>query len=218
LAQTPQLFPPAVAQGPDPLANHVVDNPGFVAVDIEEIRRARLAAIARNRYAEAMKGGSALDALAEEDDVKKRAASKKRKGGYLTSDTLFGLVGRINRKKFWLSALFAGLLMSGGVLLAILFYTLILYSLDIDLPKRGQRNVSIWPMVPIFLIVIVTGVIGTWISIALHVKRYHDLGRPGSRFLLALIPLVGEIWVLVECGFQPGQPGTNAYGPDPLRK
>jgi len=36
-----KLFPGVIPAGPDPLANHVVTDPGFVDVDLEEIRRIR---------------------------------------------------------------------------------------------------------------------------------------------------------------------------------
>ena len=38
------------------------------------------------------------------------------------------------------------------------------------------------------------------------------------KFILTSVPLVGAIWVIVECGFLAGTPGTNRFGPDPLAK
>ncbi len=43
LVAGPQLFPNEVPTGPDPLANHVIEDPGFAIVDIDEVRRKRLA-------------------------------------------------------------------------------------------------------------------------------------------------------------------------------
>jgi uncharacterized membrane protein YhaH (DUF805 family) len=34
--------------------------------------------------------------------------------------------------------------------------------------------------------------------------------------LIGLIPVIGWIWTLVECGLLPGTAGSNDYGPDPL--
>jgi uncharacterized membrane protein YhaH (DUF805 family) len=31
-----------------------------------------------------------------------------------------------------------------------------------------------------------------------------------------LVPLIGPIWFLVECGILEGARGANQYGPDPL--
>jgi predicted component of type VI protein secretion system len=34
---------------------------------------------------------------------------------------------------------------------------------------------------------------------------------------IALVPVVGQIWALIETGFLPGTVGPNQYGPDPLQ-
>ena len=46
-------------------------------------------------------------------------------------------------------------------------------------------------------------------------RRLHDLGRSGVWALLGLIPLVGGVVLLIWLA-QPGQPGPNQYGPDPV--
>jgi len=55
-----------------------------------------------------------------------------------------------------------------------------------------------------------------WPSWAVGVKRCHDRDRSGWFMLIALIPVVGGIWLLVELGFLRGTIGPNKYGPDPL--
>ena len=50
----------------------------------------------------------------------------------------------------------------------------------------------------------------------MQVKRWHDRGKSGWWVLIALIPLVGPIWAIIETGFLPGTSGPNEYGPDPL--
>jgi len=60
-------------------------------------------------------------------------------------------------------------------------------------------------------------VISLPLTIALAVimaKRCHDIGLPGSFFLLALVPIVGLIWP-IALAFIPGNPGANAYGLPP---
>lgn len=61
----------------------------------------------------------------------------------------------------------------------------------------------------IFLVTIVP-------RILVEVKRWHDRGKSGWFVLVGFIPLVGPIWVLVECGCLRGSIGPNRYGPDPL--
>ena len=51
-------------------------------------------------------------------------------------------------------------------------------------------------------------------SLAAAVRRLHDTGRSGLWLLLMLIPLVGEIIVIIwMC--EDSKPGPNQYGPDP---
>jgi uncharacterized membrane protein YhaH (DUF805 family) len=51
-------------------------------------------------------------------------------------------------------------------------------------------------------------------SLGVGVRRLHDTGRSGWWLLIGLVPLVGAI-VLIVFLAQPGNPGSNAYGPDP---
>ena len=212
---SPQLFPPATPQGPDPLSNHIVQDPGFAYVDIEQVRRDRIAA---ERKRTKLSADDPLEKFKADEKEGKQKTFKQQKAGYLSSYTLFDLEGRINRKKFWLSALFSGLILSAAVFGALLFYFLVLFMLGVDPPNQTQRNLDITTLIPLLLIMLVAGCISFWISIALHVKRYHDLGHPGTRFLLSFIPIIGGIWVLIECGFQEGQRTPNEYGPDPLAR
>jgi uncharacterized membrane protein YhaH (DUF805 family) len=50
--------------------------------------------------------------------------------------------------------------------------------------------------------------------VVIMAKRCHDIGLPGTFFLLALVPVVGLFWP-IALAFVPGNPGTNAYGPPP---
>jgi uncharacterized membrane protein YhaH (DUF805 family) len=54
-----------------------------------------------------------------------------------------------------------------------------------------------------------------WILLALQIKRWHDRDKSWVWIFISLIPLVGPIWALVECGFLDGTPGPNKYGPSP---
>lgn len=52
-------------------------------------------------------------------------------------------------------------------------------------------------------------------SIAVGVRRLHDLDKSGWWLLLALIPLIGAL-VLIYWFVQRGTEGDNQYGADPL--
>ena len=49
-------------------------------------------------------------------------------------------------------------------------------------------------------------------SLAVQVRRWHDLGKSGWWILIGLIPIVGGLYAFVMQGFVAGTPGTNAYG------
>jgi uncharacterized membrane protein YhaH (DUF805 family) len=51
-------------------------------------------------------------------------------------------------------------------------------------------------------------------SIAVSVRRLHDIDRTGWWVLIGLVPLVGWI-VLLVFHVQDGTPGPNRFGPDP---
>ena len=51
-------------------------------------------------------------------------------------------------------------------------------------------------------------------SIAVGVRRLHDIGKSGWWLLLILLPLIGFL-VLLYFFVQPSEPGANRYGPGP---
>jgi len=51
-------------------------------------------------------------------------------------------------------------------------------------------------------------------SLAVGTRRLHDIGRSGWWQLIVLVPFAGVIVLLVFFVLD-GQPGPNAYGPDP---
>jgi uncharacterized membrane protein YhaH (DUF805 family) len=120
-------------------------------------------------------------------------------------DLLFGFQGRINRQKWWLVGIAVPIV--SGILFGIVFYgTGMLASQD---PGAG----------PGFLIMGAGAVLSLamlWISIAVSMKRYHDLNKSGWWICIVLVPVIGHLWYLIESGFLPGTRGANSYGADPL--
>ena len=51
-------------------------------------------------------------------------------------------------------------------------------------------------------------------GLAVGVRRLHDTGRSGWWLLIGLVPLIGAI-VLIVFMATDGEPGDNAYGPNP---
>ncbi|HUI92531.1 MAG TPA: DUF805 domain-containing protein [Chitinivibrionales bacterium] len=103
--------------------------------------------------------------------------------------------GRARRREYWMFALFQIIFYVAAAILDNVFHTKLqgelyglfycLYALATFLPNLGVT-----------------------------VRRLHDVGKSGWFMLIALIPIIGAIWLLVlMC--RDGDQGQNDYGPDP---
>ena len=213
LGSLSKLFPSQLPQGPDPLANHVVDDPGFTEVDVEQIREQReLEAQKNNKLVDAFSSSSSIDDLGGDKNPKKPQGGQNK---YLNTKNLFGFQGRVSRKTYWLTHLIFGLLM-GGIDFAALAFVLVLY-----LVMGSRENEDIFAvafLIAYFIVPVITSIPAIWMQLAQGVKRYHDRNKTGLWMLIGLIPLIGPIWLFIELGFFKGTEGKNQYGPDPLRK
>ena len=52
-------------------------------------------------------------------------------------------------------------------------------------------------------------------SLAISVRRMHDIGKGGGWIFISLIPLVGWIWFIVLCCTD-SEPFDNRFGPVPV--
>lgn len=112
-------------------------------------------------------------------------------GPLTLGQVLFSPNGRIGRQSYWLASL---------AVIAV-FY---LVPLLLVISTGEDRLFSI--VLPIaFLLTYVT-------TVMIQVKRWHDRNKSGFMWLVSLIPLVGAIWVLAECGVAEGTLGPNKYG------
>jgi uncharacterized membrane protein YhaH (DUF805 family) len=64
---------------------------------------------------------------------------------------------------------------------------------------------------PIYIIFVLATLIP---GIAVSVRRLHDVGKSGWMLFVALIPIIGVIWLLV-LAVKDSQPGSNQYGENP---
>lgn len=105
---------------------------------------------------------------------------------------LFGFDGRIGRRTWWLWGVAAmiGLAIYATVLLRV----------------AGVSAATTDTVVNLLLL---------WPGLALSVKRWHDRDKRGWWVLVALIPVVGWLWILVENGLLRGSAGTNRFGRAP---
>lgn len=60
--------------------------------------------------------------------------------------------------------------------------------------------------------VMVLSAVSLWVSLAINAKRFHDRDKSGWWVLIGLVPVIGGLWILIECGFLAGTPGSNRFG------
>jgi uncharacterized membrane protein YhaH (DUF805 family) len=113
--------------------------------------------------------------------------------------------GRIGRGKFWLGVL--GIIVAYLVLSSILFISGLM-SVD---PETGMpRGAGYW--IASFIVAAAT----IWPSLCIYGKRFHDRDKSAWWILIGFVPIIGPIWLLIECGLLQGTDGPNRFGPDPL--
>lgn len=103
--------------------------------------------------------------------------------------------GRASRKEYWMFVLFYVIF---GVIAIILDN---LFGITISILPYG------WIYILYSLALLIP-------ALAVDVRRLHDTGRSGWMILIALIPIVGGIWLLVLMILD-SQEGENKYGPNP---
>jgi uncharacterized membrane protein YhaH (DUF805 family) len=103
--------------------------------------------------------------------------------------------GRSRRKEYWYFVLFVAII------------SIVLNIID-GLIGAYARSSGVGLLSSIFSLAILIP------SIAVTVRRLHDIDRTGWWVLISLVPLVGWI-VLLVFNVQDGTPGSNGYGPDP---
>ena len=97
--------------------------------------------------------------------------------------------GRASRSEFWWFTLFV-----------FLVYFIVIFIDDVTRQNIAQPIASLVLFLP---------------SLSVQVRRLHDTDKSGWWSLLGLIPLIGNIFLLIMCTFK-GTPGTNRFGEDPL--
>ena len=108
-------------------------------------------------------------------------------------DILFSLEGRVPRRLYWATrALSIAPLVIAGILAVLL---------------GEHRGIAT-------LVLLLAWIAGFWIALAGSVKRWHDLDKSGWWIFIALVPVVGGLWELIEAGCTRGTEGPNRYGRD----
>ena len=103
--------------------------------------------------------------------------------------------GRARRKEYWMFVLFN---------MIFAFFAMILD----NILGFAIEGIGYGPLYGLYtLAVLIPG-------LAVAVRRLHDVGKSGWMILIALIPLIGAIWLLVLT-LTDSNPGENQYGKNP---
>ena len=103
--------------------------------------------------------------------------------------------GRARRKEYWMFVLFN------------MIFAIVAMILD-NILGIAIDGVGYGPLYGLYaLAVLIPG-------LAVSVRRLHDVGKSGWMILIALIPLIGSIWLLVLM-VTDSNPGENQYGQNP---
>ncbi|MFO1297028.1 MAG: DUF805 domain-containing protein [Rubrivivax sp.] len=100
--------------------------------------------------------------------------------------------GRISRRRFWMWGV--GAMLGLGI---VLHGLLAVAGVRMGLAEQVVNVVLLWP------------------AVAISIKRWHDRDRSGWWVLLALVPVIGWIWLLLANGLLRGTRGANRFGEAP---
>ena len=114
-------------------------------------------------------------------------------------DNYANFSGRARRKEYWMFVLVQTIVMIGLMILDSIL------GLDFEL-----QGISLG-----YGYLYLIGLIVHFIpSLAVLVRRLHDVGKSGWFYFIFLIPLIGVLWLLVLYCTE-GQKQDNKWGPDP---
>lgn len=125
---------------------------------------------------------------------------------------LFTARGRIGRAAYWKGSLLVLLVTMLTALVSVGYGTVVPDMTTAD----GSHLIEGAVELPLILLSLATFAFDAYASCCLAIKRCHDRDKSGWWSLIQLIPIVGQIWSVVEIGFFAGTPGPNRFGPDPL--
>lgn len=113
----------------------------------------------------------------------------------------FDFKGRATRKEYWMFVLAHFTIVVLTIILIGIFYF-------------GHLAVLSGVLFGAFILFILALIIP---SLALSVRRIHDMGQSGWWYLIALVPYAGSIVLLVFYCL-PSEKGQNKWGPNPHNK
>jgi nitrate/nitrite transporter NarK len=128
---------------------------------------------------------------------------------------LFSAAGRAPRASFWGTMILMGILTTFVFLMTTL---IVAPEGKIYVPGESARKVAekifVDPnsLAPILVFRIGWLALMAWVCIALQIKRWHDLGKPGGLVLINLVPGIGSLISLVVLGFFKSPASASRFG------
>lgn len=107
--------------------------------------------------------------------------------------------GRARRSEYWYY-----ILMNVIIFIALIILFGIFSSISDDF-----EDIFIGLLFICFLVIIIP-------SLAVIVRRLHDIGKSGTYYFVRFIPIIGPIWLLILLCTE-GDKGHNRYGNDPKK-
>ena len=118
--------------------------------------------------------------------------------------------GRARRSEYWGTVLFNGLIQAGLSIILSIVATILFSSIEIN----GEVTVSPLLFVLINIPRYIYSLVWLLPSLAVAVRRLHDIGKSGWNLLWILLPIVGAIMLIYWC-CQDSQVGENKWGANP---
>jgi len=110
--------------------------------------------------------------------------------------------GRSRRKEYWMFTLFTLLIYCGLAIAGVLLASMV--------SNSGNSATGMIFLAPLYLFMLAMLIP----SLAVCVRRLHDIGKSGWWYFISLVPFVGGLILLVFMCMD-SEPGTNLYGPNP---
>ena len=120
---------------------------------------------------------------------------------------LFSPRGRISRIEFWVYHL---------AMLVLAFSGLIALGTTADIIDRPSGALGATVSLAVGFATLAVVPLTMLTTLAVWAKRFHDRNKPGWWALIGLVPVLGTVWIIVECGCLVGTRGSNRFGPNPL--
>ncbi len=120
---------------------------------------------------------------------------------------LFDVFGRVRRRDFWLflaaSALIYSLMFRNALTLSDWHRYEAMGLIEQIYRSLGNQ----YAFILFFVMQLAT--------LAVIIRRWHDRDKSGFWTFIGFVPVIGQVWMIVELGFLPGSDDNNRYGPSP---